>query len=168
MMSASPVDRDKLLDIYLDDHWAGAAAGVELAKRIAGSNRSTPWHADLARVAAAIDDDREVLARLRDRRGRPRSTLKRTLALVGERIGRLKLNGRLLRYSPLSRVVELEMLMAGVQAKQLMWRTLRATDRASFDVSLGELERRAEQQLETLSRIHDEAARAALGDGAGA
>jgi len=114
----------------------------------------------------AIQEDQEVLGRLRDRRGRPRSTLKRRFAVAATRIGGLKLNGRLVSYSPLSRVVELEMLMAGVQAKQLMWRTLRQADWVPSDVSLGELERRATDQLEQLDRLHEQATQMAFASGA--
>jgi hypothetical protein len=162
MATSGPVDRDKLFGIYLDDHWAGAAAGLDLANRLASRNQSMPWHGDLTRIVTAIREDQEVLGRLRDRRGRPRSTLKRKLAVVATRIGGLKLNGRLATYSPLSRVIELEVLMAGVQAKQLMWRTLRQVEWVPSDISLDDLERRAEEQLEQLDRIHDQAAQMAF------
>ena len=50
--------------------------------------------------------------------------IKATLFWVGEKVGRLKPNGELLQFSPLSRVVELEGLLTGVSGKLSLWRTL--------------------------------------------
>ena len=43
---------------------------------------------------------------------------KEAVAWVGEKIGRLKLNGQIRGYSPLSRVLELEALAVGVAGKR--------------------------------------------------
>jgi hypothetical protein len=40
---------------------------------------------------------------------------------VAEKLGRLKLNGQLTGYSPLSRLVELEGLASGINAKRALW-----------------------------------------------
>lgn len=157
-----PADRAQFFRIYLDDHWAGAGAGVALAKRLASENETTAWQAELARIATDIEDDQRTLASLRDRHDRPRFSLKRTLAIAFERVGRLKMNGRLTAYSPLSRVLEIELLMAGVQAKLRLWRALRHCDRSIVDVDLDAMERRALDQLEQLGRIHDQAAHVAF------
>jgi hypothetical protein len=74
-----------------------------------------------------------------------------------ERVARLKLNGSLIGYSPLSRVLELEALIAGVKAKRLLWDSLRHTE-AARGVDLDLMESRAKQQLDTLVAIHEEAA----------
>ena len=47
------------------------------------------------------------------------------LAVAGEWLARLKLNGRLRGYSPVSRLEEFEMLTAGIVTKASLWRTLR-------------------------------------------
>jgi hypothetical protein len=44
-----------------------------------------------------------------------------------EKAGRLKLNGELLGYSPLSRLEELEALSLGVEGKLALWTALRRT-----------------------------------------
>jgi len=44
---------------------------------------------------------------------------------MGEKAGRLKLNGRLLSRSPHSDVLELELRRLGVEGKASCWRTLR-------------------------------------------
>ena len=116
---AVPHDRAKLRSIYLDDHWAGAGAGVALAKRLAAENEGTPWHAALCRIAVDIEADQQTLAELRvTEQGDRGFSFKRALAQGAERVGRLKLNGRLVGYSPLARVLELEALMSGVRPSE--------------------------------------------------
>ena len=58
---------------------------------------------------------------------------------LGEKAGRLKLNGRLFEYSPLSRVVELESLTLAGTARQLLWRSLAVaalTDQRIADIDV--------------------------------
>jgi hypothetical protein len=156
--------RRTLRRIYLDDHWAAAGAGIGLARRLAAANVDTAWHPTLNRIVAEIEQDQRTLRALRDAETGGGFSLKRKLAVVAERIGRLKLNGRLVGYSPLSRVLELEGLMSGVQAKRCLWRAIRESDGWPTDgVDLTELERRADAQLHELSRIHEEAAAIAFG-----
>jgi hypothetical protein len=53
------------------------------------------------------------------------SALTRQLAAwTGEKAGRLKLNGHLFTYSPLSRLEELELLALSVPRKRTLWQTL--------------------------------------------
>jgi hypothetical protein len=150
-------DPHELLSIYLDDHWAGAGAGMSLANRLATQNEGTPWYAELRRIADEIEQDQRTLGRLREACGSDGFSVKRLVAQAVERVGRLKLNGSLIGYSPLSRVLELEALIAGVKGKRLLWGSLRHT-RAARDIDLDLMESRAKQQLDTLVRIHDEAA----------
>jgi hypothetical protein len=63
------------------------------------------------------------------------------------------LNGRLLGYSPLSRLIELELLELGVHGKLALWRSLQRLGRdelASRDLGLAALVSRAEHQLEQI------------------
>jgi hypothetical protein len=46
-------------------------------------------------------------------------------AVADERLGRLKLNGRLLAYSPLSRFEELDFLIMGIDGNKTLWVNLR-------------------------------------------
>lgn len=76
-----------------------------------------------------------------------RDRIKFVAAWLGEKLGRLKFNGELLHSSPLSAVVELEVLLLGVRGKQALWRTLRELgDERLDDARLGELSERAERQ----------------------
>jgi hypothetical protein len=115
----------KLLGIYLNDHLAGARAGLELAHRTERENRHNTVGDYLASLIAELEQDRDTLLQVMQALGVSRSAVKQGAALVGERLGRLKLNGRLLRYSPLSRVEELEALCLGGEGRLGLWRTLR-------------------------------------------
>ena len=103
------------LSIYLNDHLAGATAGLELARRLRGSNEGNPeFGPAVAEICAEIEADRETLIAIMERLGVGRGRLKPALAVAGERLGRLKPNGQLRGYSPLSRLDEFEMLQIGV------------------------------------------------------
>lgn len=164
--SVSLGDRARLLDIYLDDHWAGAGAGSALAERLADENAGTVWGVDLARVADQIRSDEEVLSQIRAHFRSNGGAIKRAGALIGERLSRIKPNGRFLRYSPLSRVLELEALISGVTAKQRLWVALQQTDQGSLslgDFDLLGLEIGAREQLVLLCSIHEAASGEAFG-----
>jgi hypothetical protein len=159
-----PFGRD-LLAIYLQDHLAGATLGVELARRAASQNAATPLGEILETVKHEIEDDRASLNTIMSALDISSDRLKKAAAWTGEKAGRLKLNGRLTSYSPLSRVVELEALIAGVNGKRALWRALRPLaendPRLQAD-QLEELLARADRQLETLWSVHSDAAHAAL------
>jgi hypothetical protein len=50
-----------LLGIYLNDHFAGATAGTQLARRVAGSHQDSPEGHALRRLATEIAEDRAAL-----------------------------------------------------------------------------------------------------------
>src|SRR3954469_24597007 len=105
----------KLLAIYLNDHLAGATLGFELARRLRGSNDEDPaFGPELAEICAEIEADRETLLAIMAELDVSPSKLKPLSAVLAERLGRLKLNGQLRGYSPLSRLDELEVLQLGV------------------------------------------------------
>lgn len=148
-----PPPPDVLLAIYLNDHLAGATVGRELARRSARSNRGTPYEPFLTGLAQEIVEDRQSLLAIMDGLGVRVDRLKTAAAWGGERLARLKLNGQLRGYSPLSRIVELEGLILGVCGKRGLWVTLGglAGDRPVLvaDELVG-LRQRAESQLERL------------------
>jgi hypothetical protein len=154
----------KLLAIYLNDHLAGATAGVELARRLRASNEGdASFGPELAEICAEIEADRETLVAIMDRLDVGPSRLKPLAAILAERLGRLKLNGRLWGYSPLSRLDELEILQLGVAGKRRLWRALEHTHAGDLpDFELGALAERATGQLRRLEALHLKAAALAL------
>jgi hypothetical protein len=160
-----PLLGNDLLAIYLNDHLAGATGGLELARRAQGANAGTPLGDLLAGLVVEIEDDKEALERIMDRLGVGRDRLKVVAGWAGEKAGRLKLNGRLTSYSPLSRLVEVEGLLIGVSGKRAAWLALLelAPREARLDEEeLRRLVARADAQLEGLRAHHAEAARNAL------
>lgn len=153
-----------LLAIYLNDHLAGATAGVELARRLRASNEGYPQFGPvLAEICVEIEEDRETLRAVMSRLGAEESRIKPAAALLGERLGRLKLNGRLRGYSPLSRVAELEALQIGVLGKSRLWRALEQTHSDDLPgLELGALAERAMGQVRRLEALHLRAASLAL------
>jgi hypothetical protein len=152
------------LSIYLNDHLAGSTVGVEMARRVRDSNEDDPeFGPPLAELCAEIEADRETLRAVMDRLGVGQSKVKPLAAMLGERMGRLKTNGQLRGYSPLSRLVELEVLQIGVVGKRRLWRALEHThadDLSDFD--LAELAELATSQLRRLEALHLKAAGLAL------
>ena len=112
---------EKYLRIYLQDHLAGSTAGLELARRTSGSNEGTEYGPPLARIADEIESDRRMLQGIMEDLGFGGDRLKNAGAWALEKAGRLKLNGELTGYSPLSRVVELEGLLTGITGKWGLW-----------------------------------------------
>ena len=156
-----------LLEIYLDDHWAAAGGGAALARRVARNNAGTVWAARLESLAADIDADERVLTLLRSELGLEGGQWKRRLVVSAEIVGRLKPNGRIISYSPLSRVLEMESLIAGVTAKRCLWVALSRTfgaSAAASSVDFAEMERRAGEQAKVLDELHQEAVAAAFAD----
>jgi hypothetical protein len=118
-------DTAKLLRIYLNDHFLAASAGVALARRIAGANQDTPFGAPLSSLADEVAGDLSTLTSMMKRVDVTPQRWRAPAGALTEKAGRLKLNGHVLSRSPLSSVVELEALLAGIEAKRAMWRTLR-------------------------------------------
>ena len=155
----------RLLATYLNDHLAGATAGRELVRRSAGANRGNTYGAVLAELAGEIESDRHQLEALMRGLDIGVDRLKVAGGWLGEKLGRLKPNGRLLGYSPLSRLVELEVLSLAVQGKLSLWRSLRAVADEDPTLAAADFDRlieRAQRQLRTLGRQRLQAAREAL------
>ena len=149
----------KLLRVYLRDHHAAAAAGLGLARRMERENASTPFADELARLADEIADDRTKLGAVLRALDVEPSSLRIGLARAAERVARLKLNGRLLGYSPLSRLIELETLGSGILAKRGLWNALaQAIDGAPAGLDFAELVDRANAQLAVVEQLRERAA----------
>jgi hypothetical protein len=141
----------RLLGVYLQDHHAGATAGVELARRAARANRRDAYGAELESIVAEIEQDMQSLERIMSTLGVKPDRRKDAAGWLGEKLGRLKRNGSWTSYSPLSRLVELEALMLGVRGKQGLWEALAETPAAAM--LAGEVERLAERARDQFSRL---------------
>jgi len=141
------------LDIYLNDHFAGATFGMELSRRAATENRGTELGDFLHNLHEEIVEDRQTLRDVMNALGIDASPVKPAGAWLLEKAGRLKLNGQLRGHSPLSPLVELEGLEAGVSGKRSLWQVLRRAfpaDARLAQFHFDALVTRAEEQLQGL------------------
>ena len=155
-MSDDP-DRAELLEIYLEDHLAGATAGAARARRLAEAEQHSPDGPALAAFADDVDLDREALLTLMAAAGIEPSRLKAGLAAIGEKLGTLKPNGRIIDRSPLSSIVELEAMQMAVRGKRSLWESLRTAMPAATAAPIGidGLIGRADDQLAVLADLHE-------------
>jgi hypothetical protein len=158
----------RFLRIYMNDQLAAGVLWRELARRAQRNNAGTELGTALERVARAIAEDVETFATLMDRLHLPRSRVKPAAAIAAERVGRLKPNGRLRSYSPLSRFIELDALAMGIEGKLILWQNLR--DDAGLagrvpDVDFDRLIERARRQRDELEPHRRAAGTAALARG---
>ena len=138
--------------------------------RDTSTSSASAYGPGLEAVANEIEQDRAALVDVMRRLSVGHDHLKTTLAWGAERAGRLKFNGQLLGYSPLSRLEEIEALSLGVEGKLALWRALRSTqgsDPRLAEVDLDELIDRARSQRRRLERLRTRAADEALGQRSG-
>jgi len=144
------------LSTYLNDHFAGSTAGLDMARRAAGNNEGTELGALLERIAAEIEEDRAILQSVIDAVGAEQNPAKAAIAWAGEKAGRLKPNNQLTGYSPLSRLVELEALSLGIEGKRGLWVVLADLDDprlATYDFpALAERAQRQRDEIEPFRR----------------
>jgi hypothetical protein len=115
----------RFLRIYMNDQLAAGVLWREVARRAQRNNAGTALGEALARVAEAIGEDVVTFDQMMRRLGFRPSRLKPIIAIASERLGRLKLNGRIVRYSRLSRFEELDFLVMGIEGKKILWANLR-------------------------------------------
>jgi hypothetical protein len=90
-----------------------------------------PSRTKVAAISREIEEDKATLHEVMDRANVRRKRIRRSLARLTELATRLKPNGRLVGYSPLSRVLELEGLTIGITGKVGLWRSLETLDHDS-------------------------------------
>ncbi|NHA13991.1 hypothetical protein [Thioalkalivibrio sp. XN279] len=153
------------LKTYLVDHAALTLAVLELAKRARNSNPEGELGEFLAEIIPMLEAERKTLKEMLRRIKASDSPLKNFAAWSGEKAGRFKLNDSLFTYSDLSRVVELEALLAGTELKTAMWdalATLAMTQSDFRDLDLDGYLRKNKTMGEKLRALHRTAAHRAL------
>ena len=155
----------KLLRIYLQDHDAIALITQRVIRRSRASNKDSALGHLLDRLHTHAAEDRKALNEVMDLLAVRPNRLKTMLAWTAERSGTLKLNGRVLRYSPLSRLFELESLSALITMRISRWealRTLAEKDNDLAGIRFDDLIERARDDLVELGAHRGDAAATAL------
>ena len=143
------------LDVYLNDHLAGATLGVELAEQIQSRAHGTPLGELMGSLAPQIAEDRQTLIEFMARLGTSKNPVKQASAWVTEKASRVKFGGLTSGEPELGLFMALETLALGVQGKLSLWRALAhvADQRSAISAAeLDELINRAQSQYDVLER----------------
>ena len=157
---------DKAMDVYLNDHLAGAMLGSDLAEQIRSQNQSTSLGEVMGLLAPQIEEDRQTLIALMKSMDSSQNPVKQAGAWVTEKASRLKFMGMSSGDPELGTFMALETLALGVQGKLGLWEALKqVTDQhpAITSVNLDKLIDRAEAQYDMLERERLTAGVRALG-----
>ena len=139
----------EMLHTYMQDHHAGAAAGVDLFRRVAESHTDPHTREVVSRVGDETVEDLKTLEELMELAGTSPSLLKDLPARAAEKFGQLKPNQRLAERSPLSDLLELEALTLALTGKEIGWKAL-------LDIDVPRLPRATLEKLAARAREHGE------------
>ncbi len=152
---------DKPLDVYLNDHLAGARFGSDLAGRLA----ERMGGASMPALAREIEEDRQTLQDLMDRLGTTRNPVKEAATWVAEKVSHVKLSGLTAGHREFGLFMALEALSLGIEGKASLWVALAdVADHypALHDVDLAGLRERAAAQRAVVETERAAAARRAF------
>ena len=139
----------RLLTVYLRDHHALLIALRELAGRMNTTARTDEQRTFATEVARIANDDLACLEAFLSQLDSAPSRTRDSAVWAAEKLGRLKLNGRVLRPSPLSAVVELEGCRLLLESSRALWAGLEQLG----PVDAPQRARRTEHLLETAERL---------------
>ena len=146
---------DNAIDVYLNDHLAGATLGSDLAEHLRAENQGTALGLLMESLALEIEQDRQTLIELMQHMDSSKNPVKRATAWIAEKASRAKFGGATSGNPELGTFMALETLALGVRGKACMWETLKlVADQhpAIASVNLEELISRASIQERALER----------------
>lgn len=120
--------RSGALSSYVGDHAAMARAACELVHRMRSAPRWNQHAAELDEVADLLDAHEAAVDRYRRGHELAPARLRRALAVVGERVGRVKPNGTLFAQSAATPLVELDGLAMLTTACRRFWSVVGSYD----------------------------------------
>jgi hypothetical protein len=158
----------RAIDVYLNDHLAGATFGADLARQLVARAEGTDFQSEMSRLASDIEADLDTLTRLMDRLDVTRNRAKQVATWVAEKASRLKLAGVTSGNDELGTFLSIEALSLGVEGKASLWTTLRELHSHYPELAptdLDDLLERAQRQRQILETERKSAARRALTTG---
>jgi hypothetical protein len=152
------------LHVYLNDHLAGATAGVELVKT-AAENHDGELGEFFAELADGISADHNTLTSLIDQLNAHASGAKEALAKIGAEVSEAKFSGESVDDPEFGTFLTLETLSIGVEGKLCMWKALKVVEGdypelAALDID--KLSERAQAQRDRIEGKRLEVAGSAL------
>ncbi len=154
---------DTAIDVYLNDHLAGAMLGSELAEQIRQRHEDSPLGELMSSIASEIEEDRQQLVDLMKRMEISQNPIKQATGWLAEKASRVKFSGIGSGEPDQSAFMALETLTLGVQGKASMWKSLREVQSQYpplASTNLEELIARADKQVDALE--HERLAAGAL------
>jgi len=150
----------KNLDIYLNDHLAGAVAALEFLANLREQHKDEPLGDVFGALKVDIDADKEVLREVMRSLGIEESTVRQTGAWAAEKVARARL--KIAGDQP-GLVLALEGLIMGINGKRMLWRSLavaKVLNPAKWNFE--KLERGAKDQIERAEAARIQAAQRAF------
>jgi hypothetical protein len=140
---------DKAMEVYLNDHLAGAMFGTDLAKQIESRSEGTELGTQVGEVSTQIEEDQRTLSELMERMGVTKNPVKQATTWLAEKFSRIKLTGLTSGEREVGLFMALETLSLGIEGKASMWRMLTQVEDRYPELDRSELDRlltRAEAQ----------------------
>jgi hypothetical protein len=156
------------MDVYLNDHLAGATLGSNLAAQIRDRHEGTPLGDVMRTIAAQVEEDRKTLIALMERLDVRRNPVKRASGWVAEKASEVKFSGVASGEPDQGAFMALESLTLGVLGKLSLWQALEQVKSdypALASSDLDGLIARAEAQRATLEQQRLAAGKRALAKG---
>jgi hypothetical protein len=152
------------LHIYLNDHLAGATAGVDLVKS-AAARHDGEMGEFFTQLADGISADYNTLTSLIDQLDAHASGAKEAMAKIGSEVSEGKFSGETVDDPEFGTFLTLETLSIGVEGKLCMWKALKVVEGdhrelGAFDIDT--LIERAQSQRDSLEGKRLEVAGSAL------
>lgn len=145
------VSHPELLAVYVNDHLAAAAGGIELVSRMIGVHRGTELEQPLRQLLDELREEKAAITGVAQALGLPVRQYKQVATWIAEKASRVKLNGHLLSRSPSSDLIEFEFLASAVRGKRSGFETLRIAAAVDSRIDAGLLDRLIRQA----NRQHD-------------
>jgi hypothetical protein len=115
---------DRAMDVYLNDHLAGATLGSNLAEQIRDRHEGTALGDVMRTIAAQVEEDRRTLIDLMERLDVSRNPVKQATGWVAEMASRVKFSGAVSGEPDHGAFMALESLTLGVVGKLSLWQAL--------------------------------------------
>lgn len=156
---------DNHIATYLNDHLAGAVAGLEILEHLEAAHAGTPLEGFLRELRTEIEADRQELETLMERLSVSESRTRKASAWVAEKFAELKLRLDDSASGDFRLFESLEALSLGIEGKKSLWKALAAAAENAPALRLTDyerLERRAEEQRNRVEAARLEAAKKSL------
>jgi len=153
------------LSVYLNDHFAGGSAALELLRHLERTHAGTPLAQAALDLHADVSEDHRELEAIMSNAGVTPGVMRRAAAVFGEKIAELKTRVDDPAGGPLRLLETLEALSLGIEGKHALWTglaSIAADVPALRDVDLSRLRQRAQDQRARIERLRLDAVRAAL------